>query len=375
MNGIFPIRGTVKNYDWGGAGYIPHLFGLENSEGKPFAEYWMGIHPSGVSMIWKKNHWVPISEKAAALPFLLKVLDVKNMLSIQVHPDLQGAKEGYEKENALGIPLDSPHRNYRDPNHKPEMMVALSDFWLLHGFKPSEEMVDLLTRVQVLNEFLPVFTEKGYEGLYHQIMRLSSEEVDRCLVPLRDSLVSEPPVNKNKEDYWAAKAFGTNEGSIKIDKGIFSIYLFNLIHLKKGEGIFQGAGLPHAYLEGQNVEIMANSDNVLRGGLTSKNIDVTELLRHVKCKATYPQILLSEESLVEQQYESEVTDFSLRSLHLKKGDNMNWIAEKDEIMLITEGEIQTGNLLLKAGSPAAFIQKGEGLLVEALENAVVFIAS
>ncbi len=374
MNGIFPLRGTVKHFEWGGDSYIPHLCGMDNSEKKPFAEYWMGIHPSGISEILINGQWKPLSE-TASFSFLLKVLDVKKMLSIQVHPDIQGAIAGYEKENALGIPLDAPNRNYRDRNHKPEMMVALSDFWLLHGFKPQEEIVDVLTNVTALNSFLPVFAAKSYEGLYHHIMRLHPEEVEKLLLPLKRSLIQDPPVNKNEEDFWAARAFKMNEKSAKPDAGIFSIYLFNLVHLKKGEGIFQGAGLPHAYLEGQNVELMANSDNVLRGGLTSKNIDVSELLRHVKCEATYPHILPYEPGTTNQGYESSLPDFSLRSFHLPKHSTMNWIAEKDEIILITEGEIRTEGLLLKTGSPAAFISKGEVVNIEIVENAVIYIAS
>lgn len=371
MNAVYPLSGTVKNYDWGGKEFIPHLLGSVNREGRPFAEYWMGVHPSGSSIIMENGHWVPLAERAASLPFLLKLLDVKNMLSIQVHPDSKGAREGFDRENQLGIPLDAPYRNYRDPNHKPEMMVALSDFWLLHGFRPTEEMVDVLTNVSFLNQFLRLFTEKGYEGLYHHIMRLTAPEIENILLPLKNELLAAAPANKEEPDFWAARAFAMNEGA-HADAGIFSIYLFNLVHLKKGEGIFQGAGLPHAYLEGQNVEIMANSDNVLRGGLTSKNVDVTELLRHVKCEATYPHILACEPG---QAYFSPVPDFTLRSIHFNKADTMNWFAEKDEILLLTEGKISLEGLILGIGSPAAFIKKGHHLQMEAMENAVIFIAS
>ena len=375
MIGIFPLKGTVKNYDWGGHSFIPHLLAQPNIGQQPFAEYWMGVHPSADNRIFVNEHWIPLKEKAASLPFLLKLLDVKNMLSIQVHPDIQGAKEGFQRENELGIPLDAPNRNYRDINHKPEMMVALSDFWLLHGFKPVEEMTDILTNRAFLNEFLPLFSEKGYQGLYHHIMRSSPEQIEKYLQPLRDELSAQPALHKNEEDFWAARAFETNGEKAVRDAGIFSIYLFNLVHLKKGEGIFQGAGLPHAYLEGKNVEIMANSDNVLRGGLTSKNIDVTELLRHVKCEATYPHILAFDPAFSEQNYPSPVPDFSLRSFHLQKGKQLKWRTEKPSILLVTEGKLMAGAIPLSAGSPSAFLEKGVQVMLEAADNCTAFLAS
>lgn len=375
MIGIFPLKGTVKNYDWGGHSFLPRLLAEPNTAQLPFAEYWMGIHPAAANQIYVSGQWIPLSSKAASLSFLFKVLDVKNMLSIQVHPDKQGAKEGFERENALGIPLDAPNRNYHDNNHKPEMMVALSDFWLLHGFKPVEEMTDMLTNRIFLNKFLPLFLENGYKGLYEHIMRSSPEQIETYLKPLWEELKNKPILNKNEEDFWAARAFQTNGEKAIRDAGIFSIYLFNLVHLKKGEGIFQDAGLPHAYLEGQNVEIMANSDNVLRGGLTSKNIDVTELLRHVKCEATYPHILTIDPSLVQQEYPSPVPDFVLRSFHLQKGIQVEWQAEEQTILLVTEGELKAGGLSISAGSPAAFLEKGTSIMLDAAENCTVFLAS
>lgn len=374
MNGIYPLRGIVKHYDWGGDLFIPRLLAISNPDRQPFAEYWMGIHPMGTSSILQNDHWVALTEQVSSFSFLLKVLDVKNMLSIQVHPDLAGAEDGFERENAMGIPVDAPHRNYRDRNHKPEMMVALSDFWLLHGFKPVEEMVDILSHIDHLNEFLPPFNEKGYKGLYHHIMQLNPEEVQDRLVPLKEYLNARPALNKEDEDFWVASALNAAPDAVR-DAGIFSIYLFNLVHLKKGEGIFQGAGLPHAYLEGQNVEIMANSDNVLRGGLTSKNIDVPELLRHVKCEASFPHVIPFAGHGAEPLYHSPVPDFSLQVLELKSSSQKEWLEERGGILLITEGELLANGLHLGPGSPAALIKPGTKLRLEVIENSMVFLAS
>ena len=140
MPGIYPLKGTVKHYDWGGTSFIPSLLKDFNYEKKPFAEYWMGTHHLGDSLVdTGGTELTPLSIIVHSLPYLFKVLDVKDMLSIQVHPSKQAAEKEFARENEEGIPLDYPTRNYKDDNHKPELMVALSDFWLLHGFKPPEE--------------------------------------------------------------------------------------------------------------------------------------------------------------------------------------------------------------------------------------------
>jgi mannose-6-phosphate isomerase len=353
MPGIKYLNGIIKHYDWGGYTLIPSLLNLDNKERKPFAEYWMS-KPS--------------------LPFLLKVLDVREMLSIQVHPSKAAAEKEFERENKEGIPLDASNRNYKDPNHKPELMVALSDFWLLHGFKPPEDMIYTLLNVVELRDLLAIFKQSGYEGLYRHVMEMPQEEVNRILRPLVDdvkNIFSEGKQEGVDEDYWAFKA-AKNYANGDIDRGIFSIYLFNLVHLKKGEGIFQAAGVPHAYLEGQNVEIMANSDNVLRGGLTTKHIDVKELMKHVKCEPTYPKIL-------EGEYTVPVNDFKLFSSYLKKDKVHEFTATDETILLITEGavELVSGNdkLILKHGSPAALIEKGVTGKVKGISDALVFRAN
>lgn len=376
MAGIFPLRGVLKNYEWGGKDFISRLCGIDNKKQLPFAEYWMGIHSQGSSQYFSDGQWYPLTDKLSSLPFLLKILDVREMLSIQVHPDRKGAREGFEKENAAGIPLDAPQRNYRDGNHKPELMVALGEFWLLHGFKDNEGMTDILTNVEVLNELLPLFNEKGYEGLYHHVMRMPQAEVNRILQPLKDELGKAELPNKYEEDHWAQKAFRIYDKGGDLDRGIFSIYFFNLLNLKKGEGIFQGAGLPHAYLEGQNIEIMANSDNVLRGGLTTKHIDVEELLKHVKCEPSFPRLFFPDNS-TEFHYKAPVDDFDLHALRLLKGEKHQYIAEKDQIVLPVEGETKLASegmaMGVNAGHPV-LLTAGSPLILEAGSDCWIFIA-
>ena len=279
--------------------------------------------------------------------------------------------------------MDAPNRNYKDDNHKPELMVALSDFWLLHGFKPTEELIYTLLNVVELRELLPIFNHSGYSGLYKHVMMISQEEVNRILQPLLDNLAvankeSEP--DRFDEDYWVAKAAASFNKNGNIDRGIFSIYLFNLVHLKKGEGIFQLTGVPHAYLEGQNVEIMANSDNVLRGGLTTKHIDVPELLKHTKCEATYPSILSGEEiGTHEKLFKTSAPDFQLSVIDLAAGDTISFTPITTEILLLTEGmaELDDDNIEVRLGqgNPAAVAFTGQVVYLAAATRSTIFRAS
>jgi len=313
---------------------------------------------------------------------LLKALDVKDMLSIQVHPSKAEAKKHFDREHAEGIPLDAAHRNYKDDNHKPELMVAMGDFWLLHGFKPPKEIEYILLNVKELRSLLPVYNKSGYAGLYRYVMEMPQEEVNTILQPLLDNIVpcyQRNELSKDDEDFWAARAALTFNKGNDIDRGIFSVYLFNLVHLKKGEAIFQDAGVPHAYLEGQNIEIMASSDNVLRGGLTPKHIDVPELLKHVKCEPTYPDILQGEKLGHEIVYKTPAPDFELGCFLLKAGEEAQFVAATTEILLLTSGEIiaESGNeeVEMKPGGPSAITFAGEKLWLKAVQDSLIFKAT
>ncbi len=383
MDGIARLTGTVKHYDWGGYSFIPRLLNIPNSNGQPFAEYWMGIHPLGVSKVLLPNGEAKfLTDYAGDIPYLLKVLDVKDMLSIQVHPSKSSAEEEFARENEEGIPLDSPLRNYKDNNHKPEMLVALSDFYLLHGFKTPKLLTAILDVVPELNFLRPVFGKEDYTGLYKTIMTMSQEQVNQRLQLLLDRIVpqyKENKLEKSSEDFWAARASLTFSKNNSIDRGIFSIYLFNLVYLTKGESLFQGAGLPHAYLEGQNVELMSNSDNVLRGGLTTKHIDVKELLKHVKPEPTVPNILKGEETVAHVKlFKPPVRDFQMTVTELDKDQMVRFIAHSTEILLVTEGKAQIVDttINLQTGHPAAVALKDTSYGIKGIaEKTTVFTAS
>lgn len=389
------LSGTVKHYDWGGFSFIPALLHVSNSEKRPFAEYWMGVHPQADCRIELQGDTFLLADyinqhKAAALgdyvntrfgniPYLFKALDVKDMLSIQVHPSKAAAVDDFAKENEAGVPLTSASRNYKDDNHKPELMVAMGSFWLLHGFKPEDELRATLMKVPELASLLPIFEKSGYKGLYSHVMEIPQAMVNTQLKPLLDRIIPlyhEKKLHPSSADYWAARGSLTFSRNGDTDRGLFSVYLFNLVHLETGEAIFQDAGVPHAYLEGQNIEIMASSDNVLRGGLTTKHIDVKELLKHVNCEATHPAILKGSRAGDGTVYKTPAPDFELSSFKIGAGGRVSFTPSTAEILLLVEGEVTVSpGIVLQKGSPSAIVFPGQPVELEASKEALVFRAS
>jgi mannose-6-phosphate isomerase len=240
--------------------------------------------------------------------------------------------------------LTAHYRNYKDENHKPELLLALGDFWLLHGFKPRERLKDVLQRIPELRFLISVFDHGGYYELYRRVMEMGQETVNETLEPLLERIIpayQNNELKKDDENFWAARAALTYNTPGRIDRGIFSIFLFNLVNVKKGEVVFQDAGLPHAYLEGQNVELMANSDNVLRGGLTPKHIDVVELLKHVKFEETVPNIIRETRQAEHVVfYSTPAPDFRLSKIELEKDDSMALVSSSAEIFIVMQGLVQ-----------------------------------
>ena len=359
-NGPCRLVGQIQHYAWGGHEFIPELLGLHPEPDTAYAEYWLGAHekaPSklilGESRAAHLDKFIAeyperalgqrIARQYGQLPYLFKVLDVKDPLSIQVHPTRSEAEAGFQRENELDIPLDSPERNYRDSNHKPELMVALSDFWLLHGFLPKARLVDVLKRVPEFHVFRDVFESDGCAGLYRHVMTMPGEEVDALLHPLAGRVRSGAETGgwpKSSPEHWVAKVVEDGAPG-QYDRGIFSIYFFNLVNLRPGQAIFQDAGIPHAYLQGQNIEVMANSDNVLRGGLTGKHVDVPELLNTVKFEGICPGVIegTQKDNPLEAYYVAPTQDFCLSRIDLDEGDAYLNSARSLEILLLVGGRV------------------------------------
>ena len=359
---ISRLEGVVRHYAWGGFEFIPQLLQKPNPERKPYAEYWMGAHNDSPSLIhYNGKDPVALNKLIQAdpvkllgervqknfgrLPYLFKVQDVKDILSIQVHPTKKAAEAEYDAENKKQIPIDAPHRNYKDDNHKPELMLALSEFYLLHGLRNQASLKEILQTIPELNFLLPVFENSGYKDLYALVMTMGQDEVNQYLQPLLDRIIplyKDGQLSKEDENFWAARAALTYNKPGIIDRGIFSIYLLNLVRLRPGQAVFQDAGVLHAYMEGKNMEIMANSDNVLRGGLTPKHIDVAELMKHVLFKAVEPVIIrgvpLEEDG--EEIFPSPASDFELRRLQLKTGEEITINTTTADIFFALDGRVE-----------------------------------
>jgi mannose-6-phosphate isomerase len=378
---VLPISGTLQHYAWGGFDYLNGFLGLLDN-GQPTAELWMGDHPKGPATV--RTNGQPLDELIAAhpekylgakalelfgprLPYLFKILDVRQMLSIQVHPDKGTAEAGYAREEANGPKRTAPNRNYRDDNHKPELGVAITDFYLLHGFKTAEAIRESLHSVPGWAGLEGVLDAEGVPGLYEHVMRAEVETIDRLLQPLVNQLVA-GDYRHNQADFWARRAVEQYTTDGHHDRGMFSIYWFNLVHLKPGEGIFQDAGIPHAYLEGTCLELMAGSDNVLRGGLTPKHIDVDELLLNTSFEAITPTVLSpvsGEQSW--QRYPTPAPDFKLSFLRLAAGKvgHLN-AANGPVILLLMNGSCSVSGteIVLNSEQRCLFVPAGEMVELE-----------
>ena len=381
---IYRLTGQVQHYAWGGKNYIASLIGLYSAKDQPCAEWWLGAHPSAPSEIedvtGKQSLIEFLSQNPTALgqasrqqfgdelPYLLKILDVEKPLSIQLHPTKSQAEKGFEAENAKGAALTDSTRTYKDRNHKPEMMIALSDFWLLHGFKIKSQ---ILATLNVRPSLQPLAEKLGKQSLaefYADVMLADQSTLANWLLPIIE--VNQQPY-KNGEltldnpDYWVLY---TMEAMAilpeKLDAGLVCFYLFNIVHLKEGEGIFQDAGIPHAYLRGQNVELMACSDNVIRGGLTPKYVDIVELLKIVDCREVTPQIIsAAPQNQSEFTYKTPVNDFALAQIRVEPQQHTELNLQSAGILLVMQGELK-----IQEKSTALTLKQGESAFITADSN-------
>jgi mannose-6-phosphate isomerase len=277
----YKLENTVKHYAWGSPDRIPRLLGRENPEREPWAELWMGIHSEGPSTTTLDGKTVALSE-LVELPFLLKFLAAETPLSIQAHPDSNQAREGFERENNAGIPPSDPKRNYKDPNHKPEILCALTPFTAMAGFREFAETAAFLEKLEGTGA-LRAALDRGYREFLSFLFALSKEErAALSAAALRAS-------QRNPEKEW--RLCGEFARLYPGDPGILSPLYLNVLELEPFDAIFIRAGLLHAYVRGFGIECMANSDNVLRGGLTPKHIDLEELFRVLSFEPCKPELL------------------------------------------------------------------------------------
>ncbi|MGA5198944.1 mannose-6-phosphate isomerase, class I [Streptomyces exfoliatus] len=360
---------TVRPYAWGSTTAIPELLGIAPT-GEPQAEMWMGAHPGAPSLTARGSlHELidadPVRELGERsvekfgprLPFLLKVLAAGAPLSLQAHPDLAQARAGYAAEEVAGIPIDAPHRTYKDANHKPELICALTPFDGLCGFRAPTEAADAIAA-------LGVDSLKPYVDLLH------AHPEEAALREVLTALLTADPeetAHTVAEAAAAADRLGGDHAAYANlahhfpgDPGVLAAMLLNRVRLQPGEALYLGAGVPHAYLDGLGVEIMANSDNVLRCGLTPKHIDVPELLRVVRFEPTDPNVLRPEASPTgEEVYDTPIDEFRLSRFVRPEGAAPTELTSPTpQILLAVAGRPTAGEATLAAGE-SVFVPAGE----------------
>ena len=374
---IVRLENPVQHYAWGSHTAIPELLGRPSPAPEPWAELWMGAHPMATSRVVGAGESLPLDAYVARdpeavlgaataarferkLPFLFKVLAAAEPLSIQAHPSLAQAREGFERENRAGIPLDAPQRCYRDALHKPELICALTPFHALNRFREPREIVERFAALDVTALAEPLaalrarLDREGLAAFFRVLWTL--EEAARSAAIAGAVEWARSRGSGDPAAGWIDVLARRHPGDI----GVLAPLLLNVVELAPGEAVFLPAGELHSYLEGVGIEIMANSDNLLRGGLTPKHVDVPELLRTLVFRAGPVERLRPQLVAGEGRYATPAEEFALAVLEVRPG--ARYVAPERravEILLCTEGRGQI------AGREDLAVARGDCLLVPA----------
>jgi mannose-6-phosphate isomerase len=386
LQGIYKLQNEIKNYDWGANDFIPSLLDLPNLEGKPYAELWMGVHHAGHSRINSCGKLINLetlisgdkeyflgnatAAKFGSLPFLFKVLAVKKPLSVQVHPTILQAKEGSKKEDSLKIDYDAPERNYKDTNHKPEIICALTPFRAMCGFRKTNEIAATLKKFNCA-ETKPILSILNSEGagetnidIYKSFLKAlfatskpSRENISAYITKNIEALKMQH--NDLLREWEMVQQF---HSLYPTDPAVLSPLFLNVIDIKPGEAFFLPAGILHAYVSGFAVELMSNSDNVLRGGLTNKHIDSGELISIMHPAHFMPKILQSQKNASGlYEYPSEAAEFKLARTNCSSGEAVNLSVAGPIILILT-----AGRMTISAKDASSIdIKKGESVFISA----------
>ena len=381
MLGICKLRNSIQTYAWGSHSGIAGFLGREPAD-EPQAELWMGAHPQAPSEIEVGGRWMTLVEvihqapqevlgpRVAALydrtlPFLLKVLAAGRALSIQAHPDRQQAAAGFEREEELGIPRDAGERNYRDSSHKPEIFCAVTPFKILRGFRPAAEILGLMRRIgleELLSEECEALRHGDLKRFFSAYMSLDSDRLEAALgtalARINDRLRS-----GGGGDSGALACVLELDRQFPGDRGVLAPLYLHFVELGPGEAIFTPPGVLHAYLEGLGIELMANSDNVVRGGLTSKHVDVRELVDILRFEAQPPRLLSSVVDGGVRRFETVADELDLAVIEIAPGETHERGGGRGvEILLCAEGG---GVFRETATSAEVEFAKGDSFLVPA----------
>lgn len=366
------LEGALRAYSWGSRTLLAQLRGTECPSVTPEAELWFGAHPAAPSLVGGQplDHIIAqdpvaalgervVAQHGEQLPFLVKLLAADEPLSIQAHPSKQQAVEGFARENTLGIALDDPRRNYKDPNPKPELIIALTPFRALAGFRPPQRTRQLFDSLAGLQRYAAMFDpQQPGESLRAVFTTLISLPTGLRLELLDTVAASAESLQANAAEAWmrdAAETFLQLVERYPGDVGALVALMLNVVSLEPGEALFLAAGRPHAYLSGLGVEVMANSDNVLRGGLTSKHVDVPELARVLQFSALENPEAPRIQSGSTTEFDVPGEYFRVSRHHLGAGESLRAEWDGPAVLLCTAG----GTAELNPGE-AAWIPASDG---------------
>lgn len=323
---FLPMMNVIQNYAWGSLSSIQTLFDIPNLNAQPQAEIWMGAHPNGCSKVVINGELIRLDDVIAQapdrilsldiekqfgeLPYLFKVLAAEKALSIQVHPSKEQAEVGFAKEQRSGLAITASNRNYRDANHKPELVYALTPYQAMNGFRSYQEVLNNFTALDIkeleplIMAFKAAQNAQGLETLFVALLNLDGENKDRAL----EQLMAFAALHEDEETYALVLSLKEQYPG---DIGLFSPLFLNVLTLAPGQAMFLDACTPHAYIKGTGLEIMANSDNVLRAGLTPKYIDVNELAACTLFEPKARETLLTQPEFIDgaEHYGVPVQDF------------------------------------------------------------------
>lgn len=372
---FFPMTNPIQNYAWGSKTALQQLFDLENPTHEPQAELWMGAHPNGCSGIAINGKIVQLSDFIAQnpslilgeytarqfgeLPYLFKILAAENALSIQVHPNKQQAERGFAQEEQLGIALTAAQRNYKDPNHKPELVYALTEYQAMNGFRANQEILNYFIELSIdeiqplVNVFQSNPTEQGLRDFFSGLLSLQGEAKNRALEALM--------AQAKQIDLPLFQLIVELENQYPNDIGLFAPLMLNVITLQPGEAMFLDAETPHAYLHGTGLEIMANSDNVLRAGLTPKYMDIDELVACTQFKHQPLEQLRLKSEVIDgcEQYPIPVADFKFAIITPATQQTIG--AQSAEIVL----PLDSSMILRHANGEKCLVRKGQSVFIPA----------
>ncbi|NVC63395.1 mannose-6-phosphate isomerase, class I [Vibrio sp. 05-20-BW147] len=375
---IFKLNNPIKNFQWGCTSAFSDLFKIANPHQLPQAELWMGAHPNGSSTVTidkkestlvdaiSSNPSLWLGDKSGRyedkLPFLVKILAANQPLSIQVHPSKEAAQVGFDKENELGIALDAAERNFKDANHKPELVYAITPYLALNGFRELSSIHRLFSAAilpsirAILDPFLSNPTQETFEQLFAAILQMGEKQKASAVSEL---LSFEPTLGESAEVTETFKLITELAKLYPSDVGLFSPLFLNVVELKPGEAMFLFAETPHAYLKGVGVEVMANSDNVLRAGLTPKYIDVPALLANTKFEPIKASDLRMQpfQDGNRSVYPIPVDDFKFDII--REGE-FEIVSSSPEILLCIEGSVE-----ICSSQSRVSLKTGESVIIPA----------